>query len=65
MDKSHNVSQVIRKQDYMVLGQVGHEMSRVMRKPTMWFLNMSDTKRAAQAQKMARCWTSRGIVIYV
>ena len=28
----------------------------VMRKPTMWFLNRSDTNRAVQAQKMARGW---------
>ena len=26
-----------------------------MRKPTMWFSNRSDTNRAVQAQKIARC----------
>ena len=31
-------------------------LSRVMRKPTMWFPNKSDTNRAVQAQKMARDW---------
>ena len=30
-------------------------MSHLMRKPTMWFLNRSDTKQAVQAQKMDRC----------
>ena len=29
-------------------------MSRVMRKPTFWFLTRSDTNRAVQQQKMAR-----------
>ena len=27
-----------------------------MRKPTIWFLNRSDTNRAVQALKMARGW---------
>ena len=31
-------------------------MSRVMRKPTMWFPNRSDTNQTVQAQKMARGW---------
>ena len=30
-------------------------LSHVMRKPTIWFPNRSDTNRAAQAQKMTRC----------
>ena len=30
-------------------------MSRFVGKPTMWFLIMSDTNRAAQAQKNSRC----------
>ena len=29
-------------------------LSRVMRKPAMWFPNRSDTNRAVQAQQMAR-----------
>ena len=33
---------------------LGAHMSRVMRKPTFWFLTWSDTNRAAQPQKMAR-----------
>ena len=32
------------------------QMSRVMRKPTVWFPNRSDTNRSVQAQKMARGW---------
>ena len=31
-------------------------MSCVMRNPTMWFPNRSDTNRSVQAQKMARDW---------
>ena len=31
-------------------------MSHVMRKPTMWFPNRSETNQAVQAQKMARGW---------
>ena len=31
-------------------------VSRIMRKPTMWFPNRFDTNRAVQAQKMARSW---------
>ena len=31
-------------------------LSHVMRKPTMWFPNKSDTNRAVQPQKMARGW---------
>ena len=27
-----------------------------MRKPTIWFMNRSDTNRAVQVQKMARYW---------
>ena len=29
-------------------------MSHLIRKPTMWFLNKSDTNRAVQSQKQAR-----------
>ena len=29
-------------------------MSRLVRKPTMWFPNKSDTNQAVQSQKMAR-----------
>ena len=32
----------------------GHEMSRLVGKPTMWFPNRSDTNRAIQGQKQAR-----------
>ena len=44
------------------------DMSRAMRKPTMWFPKRSDTNRAVQAQKMVRDWKfldleSRGIVL--
>ena len=31
-------------------------MSHIMRKPTIWFPNRSDTYRAVHAQKMARGW---------
>ena len=31
-------------------------MSRVIRKPTLWFSNGSDTNQAVQAQKIARGW---------
>ena len=31
-------------------------LSHIMRKPAMWFLNRSDTNRAVQAQKMVRNW---------
>ena len=34
-------------------------VSLVMRKPTMWSPNRSDTNRAVQAQKMARGWISK------
>ena len=34
-------------------------MSNLMRKPTMWFLNRSDTNQAVQAQKRARGWKFR------
>ena len=30
-----------------------YKMSCLVRKPTMWFLNRSDTNQAVQAQKMA------------
>ena len=30
------------------------KMSRLVGKPTMWFLNRSDTNQAAQSQKQAR-----------
>ena len=30
------------------------DMSRLVGKPTLWFLNRSDTNRAVQAQKMVR-----------
>ena len=36
----------------MLMNQL--EMSRVMRKPTFWFLTMSDTNQAVQPQKIAR-----------
>ena len=32
------------------------QMSRLVGKPTMWFLKRSHTNRAVQAQKMARDW---------
>ena len=32
------------------------QMSHVVRKPTMWFPNRSDTNRAVHAQKMGRGW---------
>ena len=32
------------------------QMSRIMRKSTLWFLNRSDTNQAVQAKKMARGW---------
>ena len=35
-----------------------HHLSRVMRKPAMWFSNRSYTNRAVQAQVMARGWKS-------
>ena len=43
-------------------------MSRVIRKPTLWFPNGSDTNQAVQAQKIARGWKcliqkKRGIVL--
>ena len=31
-------------------------LSCVMRKPTVWFLTRPDTKRAVQAQEIARGW---------
>ena len=31
-------------------------MSHLVRKPTMWFANRSDTNRAVQSQKMVRGW---------
>ena len=31
-----------------------HDLSHIIRKPTMWFLNRSDTNQAVQAQKMVR-----------
>ena len=31
-----------------------HDLSHLMRKPTMWFPNWSDTNRAMQAKKIAR-----------
>ena len=37
-------------------------MSRLVGKPTMWFLNRSDTNRAAQAQKNARSLKFRILV---
>ena len=44
-------------------------LSRLVGKPTIWFLNRSDTNRAAQAQKNAKgliFWISRrGIVLSV
>ena len=32
----------------------GLQMSRLVGKPTMWFLNRSDTNRSVQSQKRAR-----------
>ena len=32
-----------------------YKMSRLVGKPTMWFLNRSKTNRSVQAQKQARC----------
>ena len=32
------------------------QLSRLVGKPTMWFLTKSDTNQAVQAQKMARDW---------
>ena len=45
-------------------------LSCLMGKPTMWFLNRSDTNQAVQAQKNARDWKyldleRRGIVLSV
>ena len=37
----------------MVCNHIQH-MSHVMRKPTFWFSNWSDTNQAVQLQKMAR-----------
>ena len=34
----------------------GYNLSWVMRKPTIWFRNRSDTYRAVLAQKMVRGW---------
>ena len=31
-------------------------MNQIMRNPTMWFPNRSDTNQAVQAQKMDRGW---------
>ena len=51
--------------------QVRIYLSRLVGKPIMWFLNRSNTNRAAQAQKNARClkfWIvepGRGIVLSV
>ena len=33
----------------------GNHLSRVMRKPTFWFLTWSDTNQSVQLQKIARC----------
>ena len=37
----------------LILGYLDLYMSHVMRNPTMWFTNRSDTKPAVQAQRMA------------
>ena len=36
--------------------QIAWHLSSVMRKPTIWFPNRSNTNQAVQAQQMARCW---------
>ena len=41
---------------FLMLQYIEQKMSHHMTKPTMWFLNRSDTNRAVQAQKMARGW---------
>ena len=45
----------------------GLRISRVTRKPTMWFPTRSDTSRARQAQKMTRgwkCWVKQEEELY-
>ena len=39
---------------YVLLYSNNYQMSRLVRKPTMWFPNRSDTNRPVQAQKRAR-----------
>ena len=39
---------------FLMMGKRKVYMSRVMRKPTFWFLTWSDTNQAVQLQKMAR-----------
>ena len=54
---------------YKTRASVGtsEQMSRVMRKPTMWLQNRSTTNRAVQAQKLARSLNfltgRRGVVL--
>ena len=43
---------------YIFSVQLQH-LSSLMRKPTMWFQNRSDTNRDIQALKMARGWKFR------
>ena len=55
-----NVKKFTKREQYLkfaMIKQVKHlflYMSRVMIKPTFWFLTWSDTNRAVQLQKMAR-----------
>ena len=46
-----NVHQKLRRREFLAIIRY---LSRLVRKPTMWFPNRSDTKRAVQAQKRAR-----------
>ena len=54
--KNHNIKALFEEYYPRSIGpQVGKtQMSHIMRKPTMWFLNRSNTNQAIQAQKMAR-----------
>ena len=48
---------VSKEQTTSVKGRLSYDlkqMSRVMRKPTFWFLTWSDTNQAVQLQKIAR-----------
>ena len=54
---SHTKAHIIFSSDQYGIGcLIDKNMSCIMRKPTLWFLNRSDTNRAVQAQKMARGW---------
>ena len=55
---------------YVVSLEIRLDMSLVMRIPTFWFSTRSETNRAVQSQKMARCLKfqirkKRGCTIYV